>query len=183
MDGLTGTYSAHAIIPTHLTQTSHHVDKLERKQCTLIPETEANVWNHLLACPSDGGGRTGVWWHVAADGFPASSSSSSHSSTTCGGGHTLSKTIRPPRNQGCRSRIMKRGHLILKFVELLHGFLFFFFFTSQAWSAHQTEGVWKSRWHSGSSLLWENYITRFVLSISTSSCINSISFLFSFRQI
>lgn len=47
MDRFAGTYSTHAIIQTHSTQTSNHEDILERKLCTYIPKTKTNVSNYL----------------------------------------------------------------------------------------------------------------------------------------
>lgn len=84
---------------------------------------------------------------------------SSHSSATCGGGHTLSESVRPPRNQGCRSFIMKgAGHLELKF-PVRERMIFLMLFVHHPWF-YKPEGGWKSLWHQWRVCLCEEIIPK-----------------------
>lgn len=128
MDRLAGAYACNHTHTFNTDLQSHR--HTGRKAVHMRSQTKTQIKSSLLACPpatkqtAEGGPECGdMLQQMAPCRLLILLLCSSRSSATCGGGHALSVTVRPPRNPGCRSFIMKgTGHLKLKFVVRVHGF-------------------------------------------------------------
>lgn len=175
----------------HLTQTYNHIDILEGKLCTCVPrqrQTDQILSPCLPAChKADSGGRTGVWWHVAADGsLPPPHLAPLFLSFFC---HLWRRTRtlrnRPPSSKSRMQVIYHERHRSPQIKVCCASARFLS--SSHAHSAHhsrtcQTEWVWKSQWHRWEFVFVSKLCVRSILNISTDDAKLKFNFFFSFRH-